>query len=101
MLDWLSSVATSVAGWVGDGFASLFEWFFSGIITIVTAVINGLDSVFELLDSIWEFAIGFIDSISDLFTTFFPFVPESVVSVIFLGLFAVLLVGIIRKVRGS
>lgn len=99
MFGWIKDTAGSIAGWLGDGVGSLFDWLLGGIATIFTAIVDAANGFWEVLDSLWDFAVGFKDSIFSLLTAFFPFLPEPVLSAVSLGLLAVLLAGIVKKVR--
>ena len=101
MFGWMQDAAGSIAGWLGEGVASFFEWLFGGLLTIVTKVVNACNNVFDVLDSLWNFAIGLKDNLFGLIGAFFPFVPEAVMTVISLGLLAILLAGIVKKVWGK
>lgn len=101
MKDWITGVVNDVGTWLGDGVASFFDWLLGGVAAVFTKIIDAADGFWDVLDSIWNFAVGFKDSIFSLFTTLFPFVPAPVLSVISLGLFAVLIAGIVKKARGN
>lgn len=101
MFGWIQDTVSSIAGWLGDGVASFFDWLLGGILTLVTKVVDALNSVFDVLDSLWNFAIGLKDNLFGLIAAFFPFVPEPVMTVISLGLLAILLAGIVKKVWGK
>ena len=101
MFGWLQDAVSSIAGWLGEGVASFFEWLFGGIITIVTKVVEAFNSVFDVLDGLWSFAIGLKDNLFGLVSVFLPFIPAPVLAVISLGLLAVLLAGIVKKVWGK
>ena len=95
---WLSGVSTGFTGWLGGGISSLLSWLFRGLVTVLTKVINAAQGFWDILESIWNFAIGFIELIFRLLCICFPFIPPAVLSVIYLGLIAVLIAGIIKKV---
>lgn len=101
MLSWIKTTVGSVVGWLGSGIGSLVGWLLGGIATIFTKIFQAANSFWSVLDSLWDFAVGFKDALFGLFTAFFPFVPAPVSTVIGLGLLAVLLAGIVRKVRGK
>lgn len=97
MLGWLESAVSGIFSWLGNGLGSFFKWLLDGVVTIFTKVINAADGFLDVLDALWGFAIGFKDDLLILFTTFFPFVPAEVVTVISLGLIAVLIAGFVKK----
>lgn len=99
MLTWISSAVGSIGSWLGSGIASLFDWLLGGLVTVFTKIVDAANGFWDVLDSLWNFAVGFKDSIFGLFSVFFPFIPESVMTVISLGLLAVLIAGIVKKVR--
>ena len=99
MLSWINDTVGNITAWMGDGVASLFGLFFDGLASIVTKYVDAAGGFWDVLDAIWNFAIGFKDSVLALFTTLFPFVPEPVASTIGLGLLAVLIAGIVKKRR--
>ena len=101
MLDWISNAAGSIRSWLGSGLGSFFKWLLGGVEVILTKVINAARTFWELLDSIWNFGVGLIDSLLELFSAFFPFVPPEVSSVISLAFIAVLVAGIYKKVSGK
>lgn len=101
MFGWIQDTVGNIAGWLGDGIASFFEWLFGGIITIVTKVVDAFNSIFDVLDGLWNFAIGLKDNLFGLVGAFLPFIPAPVLTVISLGLLAVLLAGIVKKVWGK
>lgn len=99
MFGWIKSAVNSIAGWLGDGIGSLFDWLLGGIATIFTAIVDGANALWDVFDSLWNFAVGFVTNINDLFTMFFPFIPAPVMTVISLGLMCVVIAGIVKKVR--
>jgi hypothetical protein len=99
MFSWIGNAVSDISSWLGDGVASLFNWLFGGLQILLTKLIDAFSGFWDVLDSLWEFAIGFKDSVFDLFTAFFPFVPAPVTTVIFAGFVAVLVAGIYKKVR--
>lgn len=99
MFSWIQNAAINIGAWLGDGIGSFFNWLFGGIGTLLTKVIDAASGFWDVLDAIWNFAMGFKDTLFSLLTTFFPFIPAPVSAVISLGLFAVLIAGIIKKVR--
>ena len=101
MLNWIKDAVGNIAGWMGNGVASLFDWLLGGLATVVTKAVDALGGFWDVLDAIWDFAVGFISVIVRLFGLFFPFVPPEIASVISMGLISVLLAGIVKKVRGK
>lgn len=97
MLNWLGDALMGL----GEGLASLLSWLFSGLISVVTKALSAAGGVFDLLDALWGFFVGIKDSLLGLVSVFFPWVPSEVLTVISLGLFAVLLASIVKKVRGK
>ena len=101
MFEWISNAAGSIGSWLGSGLGSFFKWLLGGVEVILTKVINAARTFWDLLDSIWSFGVGLIDSLLELFSAFFPFVPPEVSSVISLAFIAVLVAGIYKKVSGK
>ena len=99
MLNWIKNVVGSIAVLMGDGVAWLFDLLLGGLATVVTKVVDAAGGFWDVLDAIWDFAVGFKDSVFSLFTTLFPFIPEPVAATIALGLLAVLIAGIVKKRR--
>lgn len=97
MLNWLGDALMGL----GEGLASLLSWVFSGLLSVVTKVLSAAGGVFDLLDALWGFFVGIKDSLLGLVAVFFPWIPPEVLTVISLGLFSVLLAGIVKKVRGK
>lgn len=97
MLNWLGDALMGL----GEGLASLLSWMFSGLLSVVTKVLSAAGGVFDLLDALWGFFVGIKDSILGLVSVIFPWIPPEVMTVVSLGLFAVLLAGIVKKVRGK
>ena len=99
MFGWIKGAVSSIGEWLGDGVASFADWLLGGIAEIVTAVIDASGGFWDVLEGIWRFAVGFRGDVMALFSTFFPFVPEEVSTVIGFGLLAVLIAGIVKKRR--
>lgn len=99
MDNWLTQAVGNIGSWLGSGLSSFFNWLLGGIITVVTMIIDAASGFWDVLEAIWDFAISFKDSIFDLIGAFFPFIPEPVMTVLSLGLLAILIAGIVRKVR--
>ena len=100
MLNWINNAVSSIGGWLGSGISSVFKWLFGGIWTILTKVVRAMDSLWGLLDAIWNFGVGLISSIMHLFSVFFPFLPAEVTAVISMALLAAAIAGIYKRVRG-
>lgn len=101
MSNWISNAAADIAGWVGSGIASLIQWLLGGIVDAFTMVIDAVDGVWGVLESLWNLGTGFVGSLLRMVSVFFPFLPEPVATVISCGLLAVLIAGIVKKVRGK
>lgn len=101
MLDWISNAVGSIGSWLGSGIGSFFNWLLGGVEVILTKVINAARTFWDLLDSIWGFGVGLVESILELFAAFFPFFPPEVSTVISLAVVAVLVAGIYKKVSGK
>lgn len=100
MWNWITGVVDDVSSWLGSGIASLVEWLLGGIETVVAKVVNAADGFFNVLDSIWNFAVGFMESVLTLLSTLLPFIPEPVSVALTLAFIAVLIAGIVKKARG-
>ena len=101
MLDWIANSVTSFTEWLGGGVASAVEWLLGGLAYMFMAIINAADGIWSVFESLWNLGTGFIGSLLGLVSLFFPFVPEAVSTVISAGLLAVLIAGIVKKVRGQ
>lgn len=101
MLSWIGDALKGAVSWVGDGIVSILSWLLSGVLSVLSKVIRAVGGIFDLLDALWGFFVGIKDSILSLLSAFFPWIPPEVFAVISLGLFAVLLAGIVKKVRGK
>lgn len=101
MFEWIGNAVDSIGSWLGSGIGSFFSWLLGGLEVIVTKVINAARTFWDLLDSIWNFGVGLLDSILGLFAAFFPFFPPEVSAVISLAFIAVLVAGIYKKVSGK
>lgn len=101
MFNWINNAVSSIGSWLGSGVGSVFKWLFSGIETILTKVIQAADSLWGLLDAIWDFAVGLIRPVMHLFAVFFPFLPAEVTTVISMALLAAAIAGIYKRVRGQ
>ena len=100
MLTWINNTVCNISSWLGSGVSSALKWLFSGIETILTKVINAADSLWGLLDAIWDFGVGLVQSLMHLFAVFFPFLPAEVTTVISMALFASAIAGIYKRVWG-
>lgn len=101
MLSWIGDALKSAASWLGQGLSSILSWLLSGVISVLSKVLAASDGIFDLLDSLFGFFISIKDAIVSLLLVVFPWVPPEVMTVITLGLFAVLLAGIVKQVRGK
>lgn len=101
MLDWIGEALSGAASWLGEGLVSILSWLLSGVLSVLSKILRAAGGIFDLLDALWAFFVGLKDSILGLALSVFPWVPAEVFSVISLGLFAVLLAGIVKKVRGK
>lgn len=99
MFKWIGSAFKSVASAVGDGIASILSWLLSGLLSVLSKILRALGGVFGLLDAVWDFFVGIKDTFLALLGVFFPWIPEDVLTVLTLGLVAVLLSGVIIVVR--
>ena len=97
MLDWLGSALQGL----GEGVVSILSWLFSGVISVITKCLDAAGGIFDLLDALWGFFVSIKDALLGLLPAFFPWIPADVSAVISLGLFAILLAGIVKKVRGK
>lgn len=100
MIGWIGSALKNAASWLGEGIVSILSWLLSGVLSVLSKVIRAAGGIFDLLDALWGFFVGIKDSILGLLPALFPWIPAEVAAVISLGLFAVLLAGIVKKVRG-
>ena len=100
MLDWVSEAFQGAVSFIGESLVKILDWLLSGIVSVLTKAIDAADGVFDVLNSLWNFFVSIKDLLLNLFSVLFPFVPPEVFSVVSLGLFAVLLAGIVKKVRG-
>lgn len=101
MLDWLGSALGNAASALGEGVVSILSWLLSGLISVVTKILDAAGGIFDLLDALWGFFVSIKDSLLGLLPAFFPWIPAEVLTVISLGFFAILLAGIVKKVRGK
>lgn len=101
MLNWIANTASDIAGWVGEGFASLIKWLLGGLVDMFTLIVDAVDGIWAVLESIWNLATGVVDSVLSAFRVLYPFVPEPVANVISAGLIVVVIAGIVKKVSGK
>ena len=97
----LVSALQDIGTWLGTGVMSLLSWLLSGVLSILSKVISAASGIFDLLDAIWNFFVSIKDAVLGLLPSLFPWIPADVMNVISLGLFAVLLAGIFKKVSGK
>lgn len=101
MVNWLENAVGSIGSWLGEGIGSFVRWLFGGLITVLEKVIEAARGFWDVLTSLWNFGVGFIHNIFSLFCSFFPFVPEPVMTVLSLALLAILVAGVYKKVRST
>ena len=101
MLNWIANSASDIAGWVGEGFAALIKWLLGGLVDMFTLIVDAVDGIWAVLESIWNLATGVVDSVLSAFRVLYPFVPEPVANVISAGLIVVVIAGIVKKVSGK
>ena len=63
MFGWIKDTVSSITGWLGSGIASLFDWLLGGLADIFTAIVVCCQCFWDVLDGLWDFAIGFKDSL--------------------------------------
>ncbi|MBQ7915969.1 MAG: hypothetical protein IJ315_04190 [Firmicutes bacterium] len=101
MGNWILNTVNDVADWLGSGIASLIEWLLGGLVDMFTLIIDAANGIWLVLESLWNLGTGFLNSVLNALSVFFPFLPEPVSAAIGAGLLAVLIAGIVKKVRGS
>lgn len=101
MLSWIGNALKGAVSWFGEGFVSILSWLLSGVLSVLSRVLRAFMGIFDLLDAIWNFFVSIKDALLNMVSIFFPWVPAEVLTVITLGLFAVLVAGIVKKVRGK
>lgn len=101
MLNWIGNALKGAVSWLGEGIVSILSWLLSGVLSVLSRVLQAAGGIFDLLDAIWNFFVSIKDSIVNMVSVFFPWIPVEVLTVITLGLFAVLLAGIVKRVRGK
>lgn len=97
MLDWLGSAIQDVGSLFGSGVMSILSWLLSGVLSIATKVLRAAGGIFGLLDAVWNFFVSIKDSILGLLPALFPWIPEDVMTVISLGLLAILLAAFVKR----
>lgn len=101
MLNWIANAAGDIAGWVGDGIASLIKWLLGGLADMFTLIFDAADGIWSVFESIWNLATGVVSSVLSAFRLLYPFVPEPVANVVSAGLIVVVIAGVVKKVRES
>lgn len=101
MWNWITNAVGNFAEWVGSGVASVVEWLLGGLADMFTLIFDAVNSIWSVFESLWNLGSSFISSLLHIFTLFFPFIPEPVAGVISAGMVAVLIAGIVKKVRGK
>ncbi|MEA4934755.1 MAG: hypothetical protein VB071_14400 [Lawsonibacter sp.] len=101
MFKWIGDALSGAVSVIGEGLSKVLSWLISGLLSVISKILSAFGGIFDLLDALWGFFVGIKDAILNLLSAFFPWIPPEVVTVISLGLFAVLLAGIIKKVRGK
>ena len=101
MIEWISNTVSSFTEWVGSGFANVLEWLLGGLADMFTLIIDAADGIWSVFESLWSLGTSLTDSLMSMVSVLFPFVPEPVVTVISAGLIAVVVIGCVKKVRGS
>lgn len=101
MFEWIGNVVSNVTDWVGSGAASLVEWILGGLADMLTIIINAANGIWSVFDALWNLGGSFVGALGSMFGILFPFVPDPVLNAITAGLLAVLIAGIVKKVRGK
>lgn len=101
MLNWLGNAVGNFTGWVGSGIASFLEWLFGGLVDMVTIIIDATNGIWSVFEALWNLGGSFVGALGAVFGVLFPFAPTSVTTTISAGLIAVLIAGIVHKVRGK
>lgn len=99
MFEWMGNALKGAASLLGDGLVEILDWLLSGLITVLTKVIDAASGIFDVLDAVVNFFLSIKDLLLGLFPALFPWIPEDVLAVISVGLLAVLLAGFIKLVR--
>ena len=69
---------SSIASWLGGGISKFFSWLLGGINTVLSKLVEASRIFWDLLDAIWDFLMGFKDSLLSLFSAWFPWIPAEV-----------------------
>lgn len=101
MFEWIGNAVSNFTDWVGSGAASAVEWILGGLADMVTIIIDAANGIWSVFEALWNLGGSFVGSLVSMFGVLFPFVPEPVANVITYGLIAVLIAGVVRKVRGK
>ena len=101
MLNWLGDALKGAVSFLGEGVVSILSWLLSGVISVISKILEAGGGIFDVLDALFGFFVSIKDSVLGLIPAFLPWIPAEVVTVISLGLFAVLLAGIVKQVRGK
>ena len=78
MLSWIGNAVSSIASWLGGGISKFFSWLLGGINTVLSKLVEASRVFWDLLDAIWDFLVGFKDSLLSLFSAWFPWIPAAV-----------------------
>ena len=101
MYDWIKETAASVGEWFGSGASSFMDWLLGGLADMFTVISEALQAVWDVIESLWKLASGFLGSLGRLLSLCFPFLPEPVATVISAALLVILITGIVKKVMGK
>lgn len=100
LLSWIGNAVSSIASWLGGGISKFFSWLLGGINTVLSKLVEASRVFWDLLDAIWDFLVGFKDSLLSLLSAWFPWIPAEVTAAISLALLAVVIAGVYKRVRG-
>ena len=100
MLSWIGNAVSSIASWLGGGISKFFSWLLGGINTVLSKLVEASRVFWDLLDAIWDFLVGYKDSLLSLFSAWFPWIPAEVTAALSLALLAVVIAGVYKRVRG-
>ena len=78
----------------------VLSWLLGGINTVLSKLVEASRVFWDLLDAIWDFLVGFKDSLLSLFSAWFPWIPAEVTAALSLALLAVVIAGVYKRVRG-
>ena len=101
MLNWINTGLGKIGDWLGSGAKAFFGWLFNGIGTILSAIFDGLTGIFSVFDAVWGFLVGIKDCVLELFQAAFPMIPAPVFAVLSAALLVVIVMGVIRLIRGK